>query len=127
MYKTLPNFESVLEKHLNYNTLSFLKVVALYSLSGTKSPMTSDLAIDVRNIIKKYGDLEALKGLSLEVKRGEIFGLLGPNGAGKSTLIGILTGSVNKTDGEAKVFGFDVEKDYIHTRLLCCDSLFLEP
>ena len=43
-------------------------------------------AIDVRNIVKKYGDFEAVKGVTFDVAEGEIFGLLGPNGAGKSTL-----------------------------------------
>ena len=48
-------------------------------------------AIDVRNIVKKYGDFEAVKGITFDVAEGEIFGLLGPNGAGKSTLIRMMT------------------------------------
>jgi ABC-2 type transport system ATP-binding protein len=78
--------------------------------------MEETLAVDVQQITKNYAGFEALKGFDLKIKKGEIFGLLGPNGAGKSTLIGILTGSVNKSSGDVKIFGFDVESDYIVTR-----------
>lgn len=73
--------------------------------------------ISVKDLKKVYkGGFEALKGVSLNIKQGEIFGLLGPNGAGKTTLIGILTGLVNKTSGEALILGKDVEKDYKFTK-----------
>src|SRR2546423_3854560 len=65
-------------------------------------------AIDVRNIVKKYGDFEAVKGITFDVAEGEIFGLLGPNGAGKSTLIRMLTTLLPPTAGTARVAGFDV-------------------
>src|SRR3954447_5268317 len=68
------------------------------------------LAIDVRNIIKKFGDFTAVKGISFEVEAGEIFGLLGPNGAGKSTLIRMLTTLLPPTSGTAIIHGFDVVK-----------------
>jgi len=68
------------------------------------------LAIDVRNIVKKFGDFTAVKGISFEVGSGEIFGLLGPNGAGKSTLIRMLTTLLPPTEGTALVNGFDVAK-----------------
>ena len=68
-------------------------------------------AIDVRNIKKKFGDFEAVKGVSFDVAEGEIFGLLGPNGAGKSTLIRMMTTLVIPTSGTAIVNGFDVVKD----------------
>src|SRR5689334_4941972 len=68
-------------------------------------------AIDVRNIVKKYGDFEAVKGITFDVAEGEIFGLLGPNGAGKSTLIRIMTTLLPPTSGTAVVGGFDVVKD----------------
>ena len=68
------------------------------------------LAIDVRNIVKKFGDFTAVKGISFEVGSGEIFGLLGPNGAGKSTLIRMLTTLLPPSEGTALINGFDVAK-----------------
>jgi ABC-2 type transport system ATP-binding protein len=68
-------------------------------------------AIQVENIVKRYGTFEAVKGVSFSVADGEIFGLLGPNGAGKSTLIRMMTTLVPITGGHARVAGFDVAKD----------------
>ena len=67
-------------------------------------------AIDVRHIVKKFGDFTAVSGISFTVEQGEIFGLLGPNGAGKSTLIRMLTTLLPPTAGTALVNGFDVVK-----------------
>ena len=67
--------------------------------------------IKVENLIKKYGDFEAVKGLSFEVYAGEIFGLLGPNGAGKSTTLEIIETLREKTSGTVIVNGIDIEKD----------------
>jgi len=78
--------------------------------------MTAILKIE--NLKKNFGTIEALKGVSLSIKRGEIFGLLGPNGAGKSTLINILAGLSRRDSGVVDVDGFDVTKDYIQTRQL---------
>jgi ABC-2 type transport system ATP-binding protein len=68
-------------------------------------------AIAVEKIVKKYGDFEAVKGVSFAVAEGEIFGLLGPNGAGKSTLIRMMTTLIPVTAGRALVAGHDVSKE----------------
>jgi ABC-2 type transport system ATP-binding protein len=66
-------------------------------------------ALSVQDLRKTYDNgVEALKGISLEVRPGDFFALLGPNGAGKSTLIGIVSSLVNKTSGEVRVFGVDL-------------------
>lgn len=75
-------------------------------------------AITIKNLVKTYPHVEALKGVSLEIKKGEFFALLGPNGAGKTTLIQILTGLCNKTSGEVLLFNKDVYKDYQEARAL---------
>ena len=70
----------------------------------------TESAIAIHDLRKTYqGGKEALKGVSLDVPRGMIFGLLGPNGAGKSTIINILAGLVNKTSGSASIWGFDID------------------
>src|ERR1700730_14874792 len=68
------------------------------------------LAIDVQNIVKKFGGFTAVNGITFDVEEGEGFGLLGPNGAGKSTLIRMLTTLLLPTSGSARVNGFDVVK-----------------
>ena len=68
-------------------------------------------AIDVREIVKRFGDFTAVDGVSFDVAEGEIFGLLGPNGAGKSTLIRMLTTLLLPTSGGASVNGFDVVRE----------------
>jgi ABC-2 type transport system ATP-binding protein len=64
--------------------------------------------VDVRNIVKRFGDFTAVDGISFAVKPGEIFGLLGPNGAGKSTLIRMMVTLLPPTSGTAVINGFDV-------------------
>ncbi|QMW22356.1 ABC transporter ATP-binding protein [Sandaracinobacteroides saxicola] len=67
-------------------------------------------AISLKGLAKTYGNGKvALHGIDLDVPRGSLFGLLGPNGAGKSTLINILAGMVNKSAGQATVWGFDID------------------
>jgi len=66
------------------------------------------LAIDVQQIVKKFGDFTAVNGVTFSVESGEIFGLLGPNGAGKSTLIRMMTTLLQPTSGKARVNGFDI-------------------
>jgi ABC-2 type transport system ATP-binding protein len=79
--------------------------------NSTEWKAGSQPAIEVENIVKRYGTFEAVKGVSFSVADGEIFGLLGPNGAGKSTLIRMMTTLVPITGGHARVAGFDVAKD----------------
>ncbi|MGH3119114.1 MAG: ABC transporter ATP-binding protein [Gaiellales bacterium] len=67
----------------------------------------TDVAIAVRGLRKNYGSLEAVRGIDLEVARGEVFALLGPNGAGKTTTVEILEGHRKRDDGEVSVLGFD--------------------
>ncbi len=73
-------------------------------------------AIRANGLVKEYGDVRALDGLSFEVAEGEFFGLLGPNGAGKTTFINILVGLARSTAGSAEVFGHDVESEYQEAR-----------
>jgi ABC-2 type transport system ATP-binding protein len=73
---------------------------------------SGQVAIAVENIVKRYGDFEAVKGVNFSVDEGEIFGLLGPNGAGKSTLIRMMTTLIPVTSGKAIVGGHDVTKDH---------------
>ena len=69
--------------------------------------------ISVRNLVKTYASgFHALKGVDLEIRRGEIFALLGPNGAGKTTLISIICGIVNATSGSVTADGHDIRKDF---------------
>ncbi|MFI7020390.1 ABC transporter ATP-binding protein [Streptomyces sp. NPDC050164] len=66
-----------------------------------------DLAVEVRGLRKRYGDVAAVDGIDLGVRRGEVFGLLGPNGAGKSTTVEILQGNRTRDAGEVSVLGAD--------------------
>jgi ABC-2 type transport system ATP-binding protein len=75
-------------------------------------------AIEIRGVSKRYGALQALAGIDLEVRAGEIFGLLGPNGAGKTTLISILAGLARADSGTTRVLGHDVAADYRAARRL---------
>jgi ABC-2 type transport system ATP-binding protein len=73
-------------------------------------------AIHIHDVHKRFGALQALDGIDLEVAQGEFFGLLGPNGAGKTTLINILAGLVRADRGVARVLGHDVHADYRQAR-----------
>ena len=79
-------------------------------------PAGDSPAIEIRGLAKSYGDLRALEGIDLSIRRGQFFGLLGPNGAGKSTTIHILTGLVTFSEGSVRVLGKDVVRDYRITR-----------
>lgn len=67
----------------------------------------NELAVDVRGLRKQYGDVTAVDGIDLGIRRGEVFGLLGPNGAGKSTTVEILQGNRDRDAGEVSVLGVD--------------------
>ncbi|TET97421.1 MAG: ATP-binding cassette domain-containing protein [Anaerolineales bacterium] len=67
--------------------------------------------LEVEGLVKKYGDFEAVKGISFEVQEGEVFGLLGPNGAGKTQTISMLTGVIAPTAGTARIGGHDIHKE----------------
>ncbi len=70
-------------------------------------------ALSIKNLRKTYDDqFEALKGIDLDVAKGDFFALLGPNGAGKSTTIGIICSLVRKTEGLVTIFGHDIDKDF---------------
>lgn len=69
-------------------------------------------AIEIENLSKSYGKVEALLPMSLDISKGEIFGFIGPDGAGKTTLFRILTSLMLPDEGSAKVAGLDVVKDY---------------
>ena len=73
-------------------------------------------AIVVEGLAKRYGDFEAVRGLSFEVRAGEVVGFLGPNGAGKTTTMRMLTGFVPPTDGTARIAGHDVFSDATEAR-----------
>ncbi|HEC82394.1 MAG TPA: ABC transporter ATP-binding protein [Thermoplasmatales archaeon] len=68
-------------------------------------------AIEVNNLVKRYGKIEAVKGISFKVEEGEIFGLIGPNGAGKTTTLRIIATLLQITEGEVKIFEYDLKKD----------------
>ena len=70
----------------------------------------SDAVIELQNVVKKYDKIAVVNNLSLEVKKGEIFGFIGPNGAGKSTTIRTLLGLIQPTSGTATIFGQDILK-----------------
>jgi ABC-2 type transport system ATP-binding protein len=83
------------------------------TLPGAKGsptpPATSQaVAVEVRHLVKRFGKLEAVKGVTFQIQRGEIFGLLGPNGAGKSTTINMLCGYLRPDEGDAIIDGHAV-------------------
>ena len=72
-----------------------------------RGPIEADAAISVRGLVKRYGDRNAVDGLDLDIRRGEIFALLGPNGAGKTTTVEVLEGYRQRDGGEVRVLGVD--------------------
>jgi ABC-2 type transport system ATP-binding protein len=76
----------------------------------------AEAVVSIRGVQKRFGSFEALGGVDLDIRRGEIFGLLGPNGAGKTTLISVVAGLLRPTAGEVRVLGRDVRTEYRFTR-----------
>ena len=74
--------------------------------------------LEVKDLVKKYGDFTAVKGISFDIKEGEIFSLLGPNGAGKTTTISMLSTLYAPTSGEATIGGHSVTKEPMAVRNL---------
>ena len=89
------------------NDLSASRAAPARSDSASSVP-----ALSIRDLRKTYDTgVQALKGVSLDVRPGDFFALLGPNGAGKSTLIGIVSSLVNKSSGDVKIFDVDLSAD----------------
>jgi len=79
--------------------------------ADTTSGGRTQAALSVRDLVKKYGDFTAVKGINFEVQQGEIFGLLGPNGAGKTSTIEIIEGLRTITSGQVTVLGRSIQSD----------------
>ena len=79
-------------------------------------PIVTAPVLDIEKLVKRYRDVVALDGVSLQIGAGEIFALLGPNGAGKTTLIGAVCGLVKKTSGRMRLFGTDLDVDALGPR-----------
>ena len=76
------------------------------------------VAVEVKNLVKKYGQAEAVKDISFTVEKGEIFGLIGPNGAGKTTALRVIATLLQITSGSINILGFDMQKQPSEIRKL---------
>jgi ABC-2 type transport system ATP-binding protein len=76
--------------------------------AGERGTMADEAAVRVQGLTKRFGHLDALAGLSFEVKRGDIFGFIGPNGAGKTTTLRVLAGLARPTEGDVNIEGVDI-------------------
>lgn len=75
------------------------------------SPTASDLAIDVRGLVKRFGDKTAVDGFDIQLPKGQVWGFLGPNGSGKTTTIRMICGLLKPTEGEGTCLGYDILRD----------------
>ena len=80
--------------------------------------MSNQLAVELKNVSKRYNEIVAVNNLNLSIKTGEIFGLLGPNGSGKSTTLKMLMGLVQPNTGSVNVLGLDVQKQPVEVKQL---------
>ena len=78
--------------------------------------MSKNIAIKINKLFKSYDDVKAVRGIDLEINKGEFYGLLGPNGAGKSTTINSITSLVKPSDGDIEIFGKNIENDFRFAR-----------
>src|SRR3989339_800272 len=72
----------------------------------------NEIAVEVKGLKKSYDKVDAVKGVSFSVSKGELFGLIGPDGAGKTSILRILTTLILPNEGSANIFGNDVVRDY---------------
>ena len=79
--------------------------------------MTTDLAIDVQGLVKRFGKKLAVNGVNIQMPRGEVWGFLGPNGSGKTTTIRMICGLLHATEGSGRCLGYDIATDAVSIRL----------
>ncbi|WP_084395751.1 ABC transporter ATP-binding protein [Henriciella aquimarina] len=73
--------------------------------------MAEDLAIDVKGLVKRFGDKTAVDGVDIQMPRGEVWGFLGPNGSGKTTTIRMICGLLRASEGEGQCLGYDIQRE----------------
>ncbi len=95
---------------IDYGKMSLVLAINSLYTNNVKNKRGENMIVQVRSIVKRYGNVLANDHLSLELHSGEILGLLGPNGAGKTTFLNALLGNTSIESGEIKVFGKDIEK-----------------
>ena len=88
------------------------------SIPTPKSPGTeqSDLLVEVEGVVRRFGEVTAVDGVSFDLRRGEVFGLLGPNGAGKTTTVRMLCGLIPPSEGSLRIDGHDIGRDPLEAR-----------
>ena len=80
------------------------------------TPSTNSIMLEVKDLNKKFGNVQAIKNLTCDVKKGEVLGFLGPNGAGKTTTMRIITCFIPATSGSVKVCGLDTVQNDLEVR-----------
>lgn len=88
------------------------------SIPTPESPGTeqSDLLVEVEDVVRRFGEVTAVDGVSFDLRRGEVFGLLGPNGAGKTTTVRMLCGLIPPSEGSLRIDGHDIGRDPLEAR-----------